>query len=104
MHYTDPGADVKLYYGYGPGFNVLYDKHNPQGDDNSSSNTGLGLYGIAYTGVEWLFHDSLSLHAEYRASLRFNRNSHNRDDASDFRDTNIMLRSNGVMFGLSAYF
>lgn len=104
MRYTDPGADVKLYYGYGPGFNVLHEKHNPPGDDNSSTNTGLGLYGIAYTGVEWFFHDSLSLHAEYRASLMFNRSSHNRDSASDFRYTNVMLRSNGVRFGLSAYF
>jgi hypothetical protein len=37
MRYTDPGADVKLYYGYGPGINVLYDKQNPPGDDNSTN-------------------------------------------------------------------
>lgn len=104
MHYTDPEADVKLYYGYGPGLNVLYEKQDPPGEDNSTTITGFGLNGIAYTGVEWHFHHSLSLHAEYRASLMFNRSSLSRDAASDSRDTNILLRSNGVMFGLSAYF
>ena len=104
MHYTDPEADVKLYYGYGPGFSFLYDNQNPPGDDNSTTISGLGLYGTAYTGVEWFFHHSISLHAEYRGTLMFSRISQSRDAASDSRDTSIRLRSNGVMFGLSAYF
>lgn len=104
MHYLNSETEVKPYFGYGPGLSFSYNKQNPPGDDNSITNTGLGLSGVAYTGVEWFFHRSLSLHAEYGVSLSFTRLSVTRDAANDTSETLLRLGSNGVMFGISAYF
>lgn len=104
MNYTDPAADIKFYYGYGPGFGFSYDKENPAGENNSISSNGLSLSAVAYTGVEWFFHGSISLHAEYGGSLALSRLSVNREAGNDSRLTTLRLGSNGVMFGISAYF
>lgn len=104
MNYTDPAADIKFYYGYGPGIGFSHDKENPPGEENSLSTNSLNLSAVAYSGVEWFFHRSISLHAEYGGSLSLIRNSINRDAGNDSRYTSLRLNSNGVMFGISAYF
>lgn len=71
-----------------------------------------GISAIGYTGVEWFFHSSMSLHAEYRGSFRVD---HKRDkqttemDGSEETDstmnsTSFRFGGEGVRFGLSVFF
>lgn len=113
MNYTDPEADIKFYYGYGPGINIGYDK--TVNEDTILKDTrqffSFGIAGIGYAGVEWFFHSSMSLHAEYRASVRVSTSRFKRttvvnsnEDISKRNSTRIDLGGDGVKFGLSVYF
>lgn len=103
MHYLRSGTDILPYFGYGPRLNLGYNNVR-QPNDATDSGFSIGLSGVVYTGVEWFFHSSMSLHAEYRASL-FARQTYNKwDSSSDSRNTVIGLGSGGVLFGVSAYF
>ena len=104
MRYTNPDEDVKFYYGYGPGINFSSYTRDQNG---SSYRLSVGASGIAYAGVEWFFQRSMSLHAEYGASLRISRRRTkvtNENNRRHTHDTLISLGGNGVQFGISAYF
>ena len=67
--------------------------------------------GIGYAGVEWFFHSSMSLHAEYRGAIRLShRRAKRTTESNSVEDTNrnngtsFSLGGNGVRFGLSVYF
>ncbi len=113
QHYVNPEAEVKFYYGYGPGIGVKFKgKREKQASIIKKNNrTTIELAGIAYLGVEWFFLPSFSLHAGYHGALELNysinKNGMVVDGDKDFHKsygTNIRLGGNGVVFGLSAYF
>ncbi len=110
IHYTNPDNDIKFYFGYGPGFDVLYNRVESRARQFSTKTRQAGL-SVSFSGlggVEWFFHRSMSLHAEYRGSVRY---AHQRDrrelDLQEDSSSNINrvgLGGDGVRFGLSVYF
>jgi hypothetical protein len=113
MNYINPDSEIKFYYGYGPGVNFGYNR-TVQDETNSKIINRSSLYGISgigYTGVEWFFHSSMSLHAEYQSSIRLNHrrikqtNEQNATDNSTRTNSTVFsLGGDGVKFGLSVYF
>lgn len=115
MNYVDPDAVIKVFYGYGPGLNFAYDK-NFDGDDNVEQTVKdrlFGLEALGYAGVEWFFHPSVSIHAEYGAALGLNfERTLNRQEIlgtgtvneDEIKTTTIDLRPTNVLFGISVYF
>jgi len=113
MHYTNPDSEIKFYYGYGPGVNFGYDRTVlDQTNSKLTARTTLyGISGIGYAGVEWFFHSSMSLHAEYRGSVSLNHRrlkqtteSNVNEDTNRINSTSFSLGGDGVRFGLSVYF
>jgi len=113
MHYTDPDAEIKFYYGYGPGINVGLNRIvRDQGNTTYTNRDALfGISGIGYAGVEWFFHSSMSLHAEYRGSIQLNHRRAKQSREEEFSEeanrnnrTTVTLGGDGVRFGLSVYF
>lgn len=115
MNYINPEKDFKFYYGYGPGLHFGYDSDEYETSNSLISRTNLnwGISGYGYSGVEWFFHPSISLHAEYTASVRANfgtredikKDKQSGDKNTDkFKDNTFSLGGNGVRFGLSVYF
>lgn len=106
MHYLNPGADMKFYYGYGPGVSLGYSQGTNSREDGSKLTGTTKRYAIAalgYAGVEWFFHHTMSLHAEYGASLRFSYR--NREiGISETEDKVVRAGGDGVKFGISVYF
>jgi len=113
MHYTNPDSEIKFYYGYGPGINFKYGR-TVVDQTNSESIIQSALYGISgigYAGVEWFFHSSISLHAEYRGAIQVNHRrvkrtteSNSVEDTNRNNGTSFSLGGDGVRFGLSVYF
>lgn len=113
MNYTNPESIIKFFYGYGPGVMLGFERSLQE--DVNQKRTGqdvrYGVSGIGYAGVEWFFHSSMSLHAEYTSALRLH---HRRDkqtievdgneETRRVNQTDIRLRGEGVRFGLSVYF
>lgn len=113
MHYTDPQADIKFYYGYGPSVDFRIIRRDRKRTDRKSNyrDTYYALSGLAYAGVEWFFHPSMSLHAEYRSSISVTHSrrkstyeSTNNSITDKARQTTLSLAGNGVRFGMSVYF
>ena len=113
MHYTNPDSEIKFYYGYGTGVNFGYDR-SVRDETNLKITDRSALYGISgigYAGVEWFFHSSMSLHAEYRGAIRLShRRAKRTTESNSVEDTNrnngtsFSLGGDGVRFGLSVYF
>jgi hypothetical protein len=110
IHYTNPENDIKFYFGYGPGIDVLYRSEKTRNRQLrfERQQAGLGVSFNGLGGIEWFFHRSMSLHAEYRGSLRY---VHQRDRREiDFQPADganinrVQLGGDGVRFGLSVYF
>jgi opacity protein-like surface antigen len=110
IHYANPENDIKFYFGYGPGLDVLYNrvKTTTSQIDGENRQAGIGLSFGGLTGVEWFFHRSMSLHAEYRGSFRYRHfRDRSESDVQPERGANInrlSLGGDGVRFGLSVYF
>lgn len=113
MHYTNPESEIKFYYGYGPGINFGYDRTVIDETNSKSTNQSVlyGISGIGYAGVEWFFHSSMSLHAEYRGAVRMSHRrvkqtteSNVNEDTNRLNSTSFSLGGDGVRFGLSVYF
>lgn len=115
MHYVDPDAVIKVFYGFGPGLTFGFDRNYSADDNQEQTNKEriIGLEGLAYAGVEWFFHPSVSLHAEYGASLALQfRKSTDRQEIlatgnvneDEINDTFLNLGSRPVLFGISVYF
>ncbi len=117
IHYPDTDSEIRFFYGYGPAIGTRLIRNNNEKDDrNTSDQTIQGTIGAAgFSGVEWFFHRSMSLHAEYRAGIsftyeRFDSKTDPSEDSSiiereQTRDnTTVELRSSGVRFGISVYF
>ncbi|HEX6981548.1 MAG TPA: hypothetical protein VF181_02200 [Balneolaceae bacterium] len=113
MNYTNPDSDIKFFYGYGPGVDFGFDKsvQEENGVKRTSQASFYGIAGIGYAGVEWFFQSSMSLHAEYRATVQINhRHEKNitelngNEEVNKINSTSISLGGNGVRFGLSVYF
>jgi hypothetical protein len=113
MHYPNPDSEIKFYYGYGPGIDFGYDKSKNEDEDISHTHqsTLYRIDGLGYAGVEWFFQSSMSLHAEYRASVHF---THRREesatvingdeDTEEINSSSIVLGGDGIRLGLSVYF
>lgn len=113
MNYTNPESDIKFFYGYGPGIRVRLKRSVEEANRKyTDQHTFYGIAGIGYAGVEWFFQSSMSLHAEYQASVQVN---HSRFKSTSTRSGNkkvitkhninsIDLSGDGVKFGLSVYF
>lgn len=115
MNYLNPDNDIKFYYGYGPGLHFGYQTSEEDGINNTITRTNLnwGISGHGYSGVEWFFHPSISLHAEYRASIRADfrtreNSTENKQTGTEnsfkSKENTFSLGGNGVRFGLSVYF
>ena len=115
-YYTNPGSEISFYYGYGPGIDFGYGKSKR--DDNNRTRTSLmTTYGISangYTGVEWFFKSSMSLHAEYRLSIQARHRLEKRvtdvydiignQDSTRITTTTLSFGGSGIRLGLSVYF
>lgn len=115
MNYLNPEKDIKFYYGYGPGIDFRYQASENDDVNSTTTQTNLtwGISGYGYSGVEWFFHPSISLHAEYRASIRagFGTTENSTENKQTGNENSIKLKENifsiegnGVRFGLSVYF
>lgn len=111
--YTNPESDIKFYYGYGPGlgFGINRVVREQMGLESVSRNLTVAVEWLGYAGVEWFFHSSMSLHAEYGGSVRFQyRDWKNTVETSGDESisnnyiTEISAGGDGVRFGLSVYF
>lgn len=115
IHYPAPENNVMAYYGYGPGLTVDYRKGFIEDDNQKRVNTD-NRYGISVNilgGAEWLFHDSISLHAEYRTALSYSYRKqktqtenkiNDQEDIHKVINNGFSFQSSGVRFGLSVYF
>ena len=113
MNYTNPESIIKFFYGYGPGVMLGFER-SLQEDVNQKTtrrDISYGISGIGYAGVEWFFHSSMSLHAEYMTAVRLyhRRDKHTTEENGDeetnrVNRTDIRLQGEGVRFGLSVYF
>jgi hypothetical protein len=113
MNYTNPQSNIKFYYGYGPGINLGFDKGVQRETElkNTNQETFFGISGLGYAGVEWFFQSSMSLHAEYQASIQVNHRRekvttelNGTENVNRSNSTSISLGGDGVRFGLSVYF
>lgn len=110
MHYLNPDTEIKFYYGYGPGVNIGYQKGEVEFEGSSVTQKRIlfGIAGLGYAGVEWFFHESMSIHAEYGASVRFNyikKESESINTANVEENTKLIrFGGDGVRFGISVYF
>ncbi|MEX2632981.1 MAG: hypothetical protein WD267_03030 [Balneolales bacterium] len=111
MNYTNPDSNIKFYYGYGPGIDLGYTWSTADfvSQERTSQSSTFGISGIGYAGVEWFFQSSMSLHAEYLATVRVDHyRSKNNAETNVVRNkvnnTEFQLGGNGVRFGLSVYF
>lgn len=110
MHYVNPDAEIKFYYGYGPGVNIGYNKSELEDENRSSTikRSRFGIAGIGYTGVEWFFSELMSIHAEYGASVRFIyiKSENNISNGPQRESTKKAVRfgGDGVRFGISVHF
>ena len=114
MNYVNPNADLKFYYGLGPAVNFGYSQDEIKTDQISEevTETTLGLSALGYTGVEWFFQKSMSIHAEYRASFDYRwtnediilEGTSGADTTSEINNTNYSFGGNGVHLGVSLYF
>ncbi|MEQ9035290.1 hypothetical protein [Gracilimonas sp.] len=115
MNYVNPDAQIKFYYGFGPGVDAGFQK-SEMDEINSKRTTKeytIGLSALGYTGVEWFFHPSISLHVEYQisATASYTQNqSINKNKPADntvkqiINEREFAFGGNGVRFGLSVYF
>lgn len=114
-NYTDPEALIKFYYGFGPGITVGYDRLKSKSTTrkNRDNMYTIALSGLAYAGAEWFFHPSISLHAEYGASVmggysRREANTEQLDSGEKDKEVRnvkeIQFGGSGVRFGISVYF
>lgn len=106
MYYINPDAVIKFYYGYGPALSFGYGEsqiESPNGTKREVTNTRYSIAALGYAGVEWFFLPSMSLHAEYRASISVS-SINEEGERSESEGTNFRLGGNGVLFGLSVYF
>ena len=112
IHYPHPGERVSAYYGAGPWVSIFNaDNSRTNGTDESHQENSSWAAGAGFVfGGEWFAARSLGIHAEYRASIGYEKR----------RDTNTpppsagvsytleneswSVRSNGVQFGASWYF
>ena len=116
MNYLTPESSISFYYGYGPGISLDYDRSEQELGSrvDETEEFIMGVSAIGYAGVEWFFHSSMGLHAEYGASIRFSHRSREvtRTDNDDLPSESVSERStsqiffggDGVRFGLSVYF
>lgn len=110
MNYINPQDDVKFYYGYGPQVGGGYNQRTVEDsfDEEKVKRMMLSVGGLGYAGVEWFFQKSMSIHAEYQASVRYLHINQNieRDQGSDNKETSrgFHLGGDGVVFGVSVYF
>ncbi|REL37647.1 hypothetical protein DYD21_07635 [Rhodohalobacter sp. SW132] len=109
LRYTDPDSDIKFFYGFGPGIDADIRTQKSGNNDNETELTRkyFGVAALGLTGVEWFFHRSMSLHAEYGAFLRVGysfEESERFDDLNKIETWDLSLRSSGVRLGISAYF
>ena len=110
MNYVNPDHAVKFYYGYGPEISLSYrraSEFREIGGRSINKGARYGISGLAFTGIEWFFQSSLSLHAEYIGSLLLYY-SNNKLSSDSFHTRHsqkgITLSGNGVRVGISAYF
>ncbi|MDR9417289.1 MAG: hypothetical protein RI564_13470 [Gracilimonas sp.] len=115
MNYLNPDNQIKFYYGFGPAVNAKHQK-SEMDDINSNRTTKeytIGLSALGYTGVEWFFHPSISLHAEYQISATGNYTKNESINTNKSTDNSVKqvrnereftFGGNGVRFGLSVYF
>ncbi len=110
---TNPDADIKFYYGYGPGLGFGVNRRISEQTDAKSTMQSLSFVveGIGYTGVEWFFQPSMSLHAEYGGAVRISHTrikdkleSSGSEEVDNTYMTSFNLGGDGVRFGLSVYF
>lgn len=110
IHYPNPDADIKFFFGYGPGFNVSYLQSENQTRQLRAEirQTGFGFSFSGLAGVEWFFHNSISLHAEYAGSFRYDhtrlRQERLTETEGGSNSNQLVLAGDGVRFGLSVYF
>lgn len=115
LHYINPDAEIKFYYGYGPGVTIGYQKSETEVENTNGNPRNItlktkfiGLAGLGYAGVEWFFTESMSLHAEYSAAIRFTFRGTERTGVSNAgaekNSTLLELGGEGVRFGISVYF
>jgi hypothetical protein len=115
MNYLNPENDIKFYYGYGPGIDFGYQASEDDDINSTATQTNLiwGISGYGYSGVEWFVHPSISLHAEYRASVRagfsttenkVENKQTGTENTNKVKQNTFSLGGNGVRFGLSVYF
>lgn len=106
MHYINPEAEVKFYFGYGPTLSYGYRKAQIEQENGTKQEVTTNRYAIGalgYAGVEWFFLDSMSLHAEYGASIRY-RYTNSDHNTYESNTKGLHLGGDGVKFGISVYF
>ncbi|SMO96990.1 hypothetical protein [Gracilimonas mengyeensis] len=117
-NYITTDNPIKAYYGIGPEFSYFYEKNKDKNESQNQLETqryyNIGLGVLGYFGVEWFFHPSISMHAEYRGSVSGyyqHRKMKQKDLISTTETTTdkqygkgISFGGNGVAFGLSVYF
>lgn len=119
VQYPNTDKDVRLYYGGGPTASFSRRKSFREGDEKDYTVTstavdwGVGVSGIV--GAEWFVRRDISLSAEYRTDLRFERRTTDTDveindvgvvvAVSENPDLNVLrFSARGVRLGLSVYF
>lgn len=105
IHYSDIDNDIKFYFGYGPGVHFIHNYRTST--TGNTRNTGGGASFRGLTGVQLFFHQSMSLHAEYEASLRANfmkEHTENQQVNVNLNSNSVALTGDGVRFGISVYF
>ncbi len=106
LMFVPVSGDLYLFAGAGPqaGFSqTVY-------DSESSRSWSVGLGGTF--GAEWFASRSISIHAEYTASLSYHMSSRSEWDVRstlertlyETDESSLTLRSGNVLFGLSVYF
>jgi hypothetical protein len=104
--YAPVSGDLYLFAGAGPQIGYSQTVY----DYESSRSWSVGLGGSF--GAEWFASRSISIHAEYTASLSYHMSSRSEWDVLSTLDrtlyetdeSSLRLRSGNVLFGLSIYF
>lgn len=106
QHYRAPVKPVRFYFGYGvtSGFSHQW---NNSGRSFSGNSIRFGF--IGNLGMEWFFHENVSVSGEYGASLTYRylwRDYELPDTGQDFKivDHTVDFRPEAVRLGISAYF
>jgi hypothetical protein len=113
IRYLTSDDQARLYHGYGPTIGYyrlrseLIDNTNDETRKGERDDIFVGLSNII--GVEWFRWESVSLFAEYRATLGYTHRTEKGIDDRISRITTttsntVALSSNGVRFGLAARF